>query len=94
MDTAQLKVEMEAKVAFRKRWLEEEYDPDQHGDPYEIIAMDLLEVAAAHIVKKAVEGFLKTRSVEFGGGGILDRRKQEIFSEKIPRTFTSINRFM
>lgn len=94
MDSEQLKADMEARIIFRGRWFEEEYQPDLHGNPYAIIAKDMLEVAAEYIVKKFIADFLKPKKRTFEGGGILDRRKQENFPEKIPRSLTSISRFM
>lgn len=69
-DTEQLKADMEARIVFRGRWFEEEYQPDLHGNPYAIIAKDVVEVAAAHLIKKHISDFFTPAERAFGGGGM------------------------
>ncbi len=93
-DIEQLKSDMEAKIVFRGRWFEEEYQPDLHGNPYAIIAKDVVEVAAAHLIKKHISELLTAVPGKFSGGGVVGQRIEGKFTEKIPRPHTSVIRFM
>lgn len=93
-DTEQLKADMEARIVFRGRWFEEEYQPDLHGNPYAIIAKDVVEVAAAHLIKKHISMLLTAVPGKFSGDGVIGQRIDGKFTEKIPRAHTSVIRFI